>query len=152
MRTSFRLVFVLFAGMLFGSFSCAEESDTDNPDYGLKGSWVLIGYENFNTGSIEYPPENASKIWLELLGSEVIGNTGRNDFYGSYRVQKDSLIVAALNGTEINESSWGARFLDSIRQSYSLNSDSFELKYSLNMDLLKVEYKSGQFLLFERAN
>ncbi len=147
MRTSVILIFVL----LFGNFSCGIDGSTDRQDVGLVGTWILVAYEDLEAGTIENSPDNVDEIRIEFSDSVFSGKTGRNDFFGSYSTQNDLLILAELDGTEINESIWGNRFFDSIREAYNAESDDFEINYSLNGEFLKMEYKNGHALLFERV-
>jgi len=151
MRSSIELIYSLFIAILIGCFSCSNELSPKSQDTGLIGVWSLAGYENLIDGTIENSPDNVDEIWIEFSDSVFNGNTGRNNFFGPYKTQNDLLILEALDGTEINESSWGIRFFDSMREAYKSEFNDLQIIYSLNGDLLKMEYNSNQAFLFKRT-
>ncbi|CAG2532805.1 Heat shock protein HslJ [Maribacter dokdonensis] len=147
MKSAVTLVFVLFLTSLFPS--CSNEDDAQVSEQ-LTGTWLVLGYQNDGSTSLDTPPDGTEEITISFDGSAFNGNTGRNNFSGSYSIENDFLSFPSINSTEVAESEWGTRFFNALNEAYNSTSQEYLLKFDIVQGQLIIEYQTGNTLVLRK--
>ncbi len=147
MKAAATLVFVLF---LTGLLPCCSNDDNAQVSEQLTGTWIVLGYQKDGSTSLDAPLEGTEDITISFDGSTFKGNTGRNNFFGSYSIENDLLSFPSFNMTEINESDWGLRFLNAMNEAYNITTQEYLLKFDIVQEQLFIEYQTGNTLVLKK--
>ncbi|TLP79282.1 META domain-containing protein [Maribacter sp. ACAM166] len=134
-------IFLLF---LVG-LSCSND-DTAKQVENLLGTWKLIGYAEGDADVIVDFLNGDETVMINFEENNFSGETGRNQFFGSYSVESNKLTLNMLNTTEIAESDWGRKFMESLVQSYDEVDQDYKLTYVIKTDTLIIQYELGEYM------
>lgn len=129
--------------------SCSDSEVKGQTENNLIGTWELKKYEG-GTDTLLTPPENAEPILISFTENEFNGNTGRNDFFGSYNIKASILVFLQFGITEINETTWGLKFSNSLVKTFNNTTENYEIPFLIDGENLRFEYIEGLFMYFEK--
>jgi len=131
-----------FGLYLLLSLSCSKDNNLSS----LSGNWKLISYEDIQSGTIDYEPQNINRsIIVEFSDNgktgTLSGHTVTNTVSGEYKLkEKNKIEVLSFGGTKVGEPEWGSKFWDAMHNASSYGRTSEKMYIYFNNDTEKMTF------------
>ncbi|WP_310994328.1 hypothetical protein [Aequorivita marina] len=146
------LYLIVFTSIL----GCSSDKSISQNDR-LFGEWKLMKFiSSDGTVLTANDFENSKDITIEFnTDFNYMGETGYNDFFGSYSLNmgkdtKDTLILKKVHRSEANESGWGSLFFDKLRLNYDPSTQYTILFYQVRPTELRIFYSEDDYMYLEK--
>ena len=140
------LLLICFASSTLLS-SCMKMNSCSDSD-SLEGNWKMISVKtNSNSQAVGKPGSITGDVIVSFApsgrsGGTFIGKTPSNSFGpDKYTSKEQSLTIAGLTMTKVAETTWGAQFVDNIREAQ---------KYKISNGMLNIT-TTTKTLIFTRV-
>jgi len=127
---------------LLVALSCKKDNNFNT----LSGNWQLVSYEDVQTGTIDYEPQNINRsIIIEFSDNgkkgTLSGHTVTNIVSGEYELkEKNKIEVLSFGGTKVGEPAWGSKFWDAMYNASSYERTSEKMSILFNFDTEKMTF------------
>lgn len=139
---------ILILVMTMSLLSCSDKNE-ENLKSSLVGTWELTAYQNIENDII-LPPTDITPVKIVFNENRFEGNTGVNEFLGTYTISAKQLTLATFGITEIAETEWGEKFLNALNKTYV--EGIYQMPFIIENQVLKIEYLPAQFMCFSKIN